>query len=126
MTDNFYGVRNRLWNRLWNPTFPPLEMDHPSSSRYINEISNGCQFPVEIYMPFGAQNGSRLASLCGVTAFLYGTFGLFGLQFAYADGTKTLYGRTASVLDGGRVQACVEQNFIIRGPKGERITHLVA
>ncbi|VUC31855.1 unnamed protein product [Clonostachys rosea] len=104
---------------IWNPTIPatgvtqclpPMELEPRTES----------QFSVNIYMPFGGEHGSRLALLCGMTAFMHGIKGVYGLLFTYSDGQQLWYGQREALL-GLSLKSCVEQTFPINGRIGECI-----
>jgi hypothetical protein len=107
---------------LWSPG-PPVEAGG-LQLRFAESPQPTQHFAVYQLMPFGGENGSRLNSLCRVTALMDGRTGFHGFAFAYNNGFEDLYGRRRVFEHNGWSRYCVEQSCVINGRAGEFITGL--
>ncbi|CAG9994602.1 unnamed protein product [Clonostachys byssicola] len=124
----------------WNPRLldaetarrlPPLELEPQTED----------DFSVNVYLPFGGDDGSRLRLLCKMTAVMHGRMGFYGFLFTYSDGNELWFGQRETLLRGygqcetifgwfgrhesrrgkGELRPCIEQTFMIDGEAGECI-----
>ncbi|CAH0051004.1 unnamed protein product [Clonostachys solani] len=105
---------------LWNPPIPP-DGNQDLTALPIPTPHERAIFPVNLYMPFGGPDGSRLSSLHSITAFVHGTAGIYGLRFTYSEGEPVLYGHQEFMEPDGRLVSCVEQTLLVDGENGERV-----
>ncbi|VUC37038.1 unnamed protein product [Clonostachys rosea] len=101
---------------LWSPQIP--SMLGPDES---GQPSLPPSFTINLHIPLGGPDDSRLSSLRSITAYFYGRRGIYGLELAYMEGDSVLYGTKETRGPGGERQNCVAQTFSIDGPNDERI-----
>ncbi|CAH0046324.1 unnamed protein product [Clonostachys solani] len=101
---------------LWSPQTPsklgPEKSGQPSLPP---------SFTINLHIPLGGSDGSRLSSLRSVTAYFHGRMGIYGLELAYVEGDSVLYGTKETKGPKGNSISCVAQTFVIDGPNSERI-----
>jgi hypothetical protein len=101
---------------LWSPQIPsklgPDKDGQPSLPP---------AFTVNLHIPLGGPDGSRLSSLRSITAYFHGRMGIYGLELGYAEGDSVLYGTKETKGSRGESISCVTQTFVIDGPNSERI-----
>ncbi|CAG9996174.1 unnamed protein product, partial [Clonostachys byssicola] len=105
---------------LWSPIIPPDESQDLTALPIPTPHENAI-FPVNLYMPFGCADGSRLSSLRSITAFVHGTDGIYGLRFTYSTGEPVMYGNREFMKPDGNLFSCVEQTLLVDGKNGERV-----
>ncbi|CAH0035401.1 unnamed protein product [Clonostachys rhizophaga] len=105
---------------LWNATLPPAG-NEDLTALPIPTPHERAMFPVNLYMPFGGADGSRLSSLRSITAFVHGTAGIYGLRFTYSKGEPVMYGNQEFMEPEGGLISCVEQTLLVDGENGERV-----
>lgn len=87
-------------------------------------------FPVNLYVPFGAQNGIRLPALREVSVvvlWLHTFPRITGFCFGYDQGNRVTYGRHTGVhanVEGVVFVSCEYPSFPISGDQGERIAQV--
>lgn len=101
---------------LWSPQVPSKLEPNKDGQPSLPPA-----FTVNLHIPLGGPDGSRLSSLRSVTAYFHGRTGIFGLELAYAEGDSLLYGTKETKGQRGESTSCVAQTFVIDGPNSERI-----
>ncbi|VUC30702.1 unnamed protein product [Clonostachys rosea] len=101
------------------PAIPPRSWE--LTPLLVPTPPEGAIFPVNLYVPFGGRDGSRLSSLRSITALVFGTAGVYGLRFTYSEGEPAVYGNREHMGPDGKLSSCVEQTLLIDGQNGERV-----
>lgn len=112
--------------RLWNPKLPTNSEMAQVSHLLYRQPDTASYLDINMYIPFGGEDGSRLPFLCRLTVLSHGKTGFHGLLFAYSDGKELLFGQRQVLPYTDDSILCVEESFTIDGLNGERIIHFHA
>ncbi|KAI8632986.1 hypothetical protein F5Y19DRAFT_491590 [Xylariaceae sp. FL1651] len=109
---------------IWNPSHP---ITPPLWNPPVKDSSKQ-EFKLCYNMDFGGPEGCLLRSLTRLVFYMGGFPAVFlGIAFVYSNGYILSYGRKVyrrSIERTTKIQ-CVQQNFPIDGPNGEKITKVV-